>query len=108
MIRNYADHASNERTFLAWVRTAIAVVGFGLGLGRLGRGTGQLWSDGLLIGSGAVVVLIAFVRMRHTRRRILMESDVDDDSQLADLFLVLLMLALFALLGAFSLHILDA
>ena len=29
MIRGYSDHAANERTFLAWVRTAIAVMAFG-------------------------------------------------------------------------------
>ncbi len=29
MIRNFSDHAANERTFLAWVRTAIAMMGFG-------------------------------------------------------------------------------
>lgn len=29
MIKNYTDHAANERTFLAWVRTAIAVMAFG-------------------------------------------------------------------------------
>ncbi len=29
MIRGYSDHAANERTFLAWVRTGIAVVVFG-------------------------------------------------------------------------------
>ena len=29
MIRDYADHAANERTFLAWLRTGIAVVAFG-------------------------------------------------------------------------------
>lgn len=29
MIRNYNEHAANERTFLAWVRTAIAVMAFG-------------------------------------------------------------------------------
>jgi putative membrane protein len=29
MITHYTDHAANERTFLAWVRTAIAVVAFG-------------------------------------------------------------------------------
>jgi putative membrane protein len=29
MIRNFSDHAANERTFLAWVRTAIAVMAFG-------------------------------------------------------------------------------
>ncbi len=29
MIQNFSDHAANERTFLAWVRTAIAVMAFG-------------------------------------------------------------------------------
>ena len=29
MIRGYSDHAANERTFLAWVRTGIAVTAFG-------------------------------------------------------------------------------
>lgn len=29
MIRNFSDHSANERTFLAWVRTAIAIMAFG-------------------------------------------------------------------------------
>jgi putative membrane protein len=29
MIERYSDHAANERTFLAWVRTAIAIMAFG-------------------------------------------------------------------------------
>jgi len=29
MIRNFGDHSANQRTFLAWVRTAIAVMAFG-------------------------------------------------------------------------------
>lgn len=29
MIKTFGDHAANERTFLAWVRTAIAVMAFG-------------------------------------------------------------------------------
>jgi putative membrane protein len=29
MIRNFAEHSANERTFLAWLRTGIAVIGFG-------------------------------------------------------------------------------
>jgi putative membrane protein len=29
MIRGYSDNAANERTFLAWVRTGIAVIAFG-------------------------------------------------------------------------------
>jgi putative membrane protein len=36
MIRNYSDHAANERTFLAWVRTAIAVMAFGFVVERFG------------------------------------------------------------------------
>jgi putative membrane protein len=29
MIRGYSDHAANERTFLTWLRTGIAVIAFG-------------------------------------------------------------------------------
>jgi putative membrane protein len=29
VIRGYSDHAANERTFLAWLRTGIAVIAFG-------------------------------------------------------------------------------
>jgi putative membrane protein len=34
VIRSYSDHAANERTFLAWVRTGIAVVVFGFVIER--------------------------------------------------------------------------
>jgi len=33
-IRNFSDHAANERTFLAWVRTAIAIIAFGFVIER--------------------------------------------------------------------------
>ncbi|MBB2176864.1 YidH family protein [Gluconacetobacter johannae] len=29
MIAHFSDHAANERTFLAWIRTALAVMAFG-------------------------------------------------------------------------------
>ena len=29
MIQNFSEHSANERTFLAWVRTAVAVMAFG-------------------------------------------------------------------------------
>lgn len=29
MIKRFTDHAANERTYLAWVRTAIAIMAFG-------------------------------------------------------------------------------
>src|SRR5690242_4141674 len=34
MIKRYSDHAANERTFLAWVRAAIAVMAFGFVIER--------------------------------------------------------------------------
>jgi putative membrane protein len=34
MITRYSDHAANERTFLAWVRTAIALMAFGFVIER--------------------------------------------------------------------------
>jgi len=33
-IKNFRDHAANERTFLAWIRTAIAIMAFGFLLER--------------------------------------------------------------------------
>ncbi len=90
MISGYSDHAANERTFLAWVRTGIAVMAFGFviekfnlfmltlagtaldaeqrarlaGLvGRVGR------YDGLaLIFSGVGLVVLATVRFMRTTR----------------------------------------
>lgn len=35
MIANYTDHAANERTVLAWIRTGLAVAAFGLFLFKL-------------------------------------------------------------------------
>ena len=34
MIMRFSDHAANERTFLAWVRTAIALMAFGFVIER--------------------------------------------------------------------------
>ena len=87
MIANFSDHAANERTFLSWVRTGIAIIAFGfvverfnlflltianaatgtgsLRLPRPARGLGRY--EGLafiLCGVGLVVLAtIRFVRM---------------------------------------------
>ncbi|MBN2905798.1 MAG: DUF202 domain-containing protein [Rhodobacteraceae bacterium] len=105
MIANYADHSANERTFLAWLRTAIAIVGFGLASARLGTRPVQVWSEVAMLLAGALVVGIAFVRMRHVRRRICAREMLDDDAAPADGLLVLLIGALFALMGTFVLHV---
>jgi putative membrane protein len=46
-----SDNHSNERTFLAWVRTAITVAAFGLAAAKLAPGLG-----GTLMGVGMVAV----------------------------------------------------
>jgi putative membrane protein len=35
MMANYTNHAANERTFLAWIRTGLAVAAFGFFLVKL-------------------------------------------------------------------------
>jgi putative membrane protein len=84
MIERYGDHAANERTFLAWVRTAIAIMAFGflvekfdLFLQIASRSVGaRAPSPGgqilgniaglLLIALGGVTMVLAIVRFRKT------------------------------------------
>lgn len=35
LIKNFADHSANERTYLAWVRSAVALIGFGVVMERV-------------------------------------------------------------------------
>jgi putative membrane protein len=32
----FRDHAANERTLLAWIRTGVALMGFGFAIARFG------------------------------------------------------------------------
>jgi putative membrane protein len=88
MIKNFSDHAANERTFLAWVRTAIAVMAFGFLIerfdlflqaiapslsGRNFSAASETFANvaGLtFIVLGTVVIVIAAVRLFVTARRI--------------------------------------
>jgi putative membrane protein len=93
MIERYSDHAANERTFLAWVRTGIATIAFGFVVekfnlfvmtlakanlidatkrARPDKVSGSLSHyDGLaLIVVGAVIIVLALVRFIRTSRLI--------------------------------------
>ena len=110
MIANYADHSANERTFLAWVRTVMAVVGFGLAAARIGAPAPATWSEVLLLATGGlatggVVIGVAFLRMRRLRARINAATAMDDDTLPTDALLFLLVAALFALLAVFAVHV---
>ncbi len=105
MIANYADHSANERTFLAWVRTVIAIVGFGIGAARLNRGAVALWSEIAMLIALAAMIVLAWVRMRHIRSRILAAEVLDNDTAPTDAFLLVLVAALFTLLAIFAVHV---
>lgn len=105
MIKNYNDHSANERTFLAWVRTAMAVVGFGLAAGRLDghHGSGET-EIGLLL-AGALVIILAYVRSRRLSKRIDSGEVELDDPPYADIMLMSMIGALFLLMGMFALNV---
>src|SRR5271170_6354768 len=81
------DHLANERTFLAWIRTGIAVVVFGFAIGRFAiairqwmqlEGQGHVvptaglsvWFGTVAILAGVLVCLMGLVRYRQTRKQI--------------------------------------
>ena len=105
MIQRYTDHAANERTFLAWVRTAIAVMAFGFLVERFDlflqiagqtmarralSPTGQLVgniSGLILIGLGAGMMVLAIVRFRRITTEIDSEQMLPGPDQRADVLL---------------------
>jgi len=121
MIKRYSDHAANERTFLAWVRTAIAVMAFGFVIERFdlflqlaapqlalkqAAPHGQMIANmaGLaFIGIGVVMIVIAGIRFRKTAKAIETEDAVPSPGERSDMalavLLVLLGLALFLYLA---------
>jgi putative membrane protein len=93
VIDRYSDHAANERTFLAWVRTGIATIAFGFVVEkfnlfvrtmaeaasadtvqrlRLDKLSGSLGHyDGLaLIVVGMAIIVVSLVRFARTSRLI--------------------------------------
>jgi putative membrane protein len=116
MIERYSDHAANERTFLAWVRTAIAVMAFGflvekfdlfLEIAARSTGTrvppmgGQLLANIaglLLIALGGVTMVLAIVRFRKTSLDIDSEEKRPGTGERMDIALAGLLVALGAAL----------
>jgi putative membrane protein len=92
MIKRYTDHSANERTYLAWIRTAIAIMAFGFLIEKfdlfvtyLGQSIGdvrhfkpsllaELVGLGLFL-VGILIVVSATVRFFLYKKAI--ESDLD-------------------------------
>ncbi len=98
MIKSYNDHAANERTYLAWMRTGIAIIAFGFVLERfdiflhtivrtLGEAPGQSLSHGgreagvALVVAGLVTLAASTWRFVVTSRRISSEQIVPYDAR---------------------------
>ena len=114
MIKRYSDHAANERTFLAWVRTAIAVMAFGFLIERFDLFLkyavpqavqqqvvphGQTLANlaGLaFIAIGVTMIVIAGARFVRTAKDIDSETEVSSPGERFDLALAFLI----GLLGA--------
>ncbi|MFP3204536.1 MAG: DUF202 domain-containing protein [Metallosphaera yellowstonensis] len=61
-----SDHMANERTFLAWVRTGIALIGFGFVIAKFalflqlikgvkGSGNSVIFGEAMIVLGGAVI-----------------------------------------------------
>jgi len=88
---NAGDHLANERTFLAWIRTSISfmalgfvVVKFTLFMKQLsyvlstkvalpGKGYSSIIGI-LLVGLGAAIGLLAYIRFKQTEQQLLVKS----------------------------------
>ena len=91
MIRDYTDHSANERTFLAWVRTGIAIIAFGFVIEKfnlflatiatsavgdafyrqkLEKLSGPIghYEGLLLMAAGVAVIVLATIRFARTTR----------------------------------------
>lgn len=79
------DHLANERTFLAWVRTSVAIVVFGFAIGRFAiamrqltefqghasRNTGlSVWLGMSAMLAGVIMAVAGLVRYRKTRAQL--------------------------------------
>jgi putative membrane protein len=116
MIERYTDHSANERTFLAWVRTAIAIMAFGFVVekfdlflriagaevaAKTAPGSHQFLGDiaGLaLIVLGGVMMVFALLRFRQTAADIAAPEMRRRPGERVDFTLVGLMLLLGAVL----------
>jgi len=109
MIKRYSDHAANERTFLAWVRTAIAVMAFGFVIERFDlvlelaapqlalkqvAPHGQMFANvaGLaFIAIGVLMIALAGIRFVKTAKGIESDDAVPSPGERMDLALAVLL-----------------
>ena len=111
MIKSFSDYAANERTFLAWVRTAIALMAFGFLLERFdlflqmaavtlgtkapstGGSFGRSAGFGLLV-AGVAITIVAAIRFVRTNRDIASDEVKSIEGTRTDIALAVLLVLL--------------
>jgi putative membrane protein len=128
-VRNRRVHMANERTFLAWIRTSIAIMAFGFVVEKFGlfvrqfsyylSQTGNVPKTGLhaggvqsggyssilgvvLVGFGALMGVLAFIRYKKVERQI--DEDTYRPSRMLDLLLTISILAVAVFLIMYLVH----
>jgi putative membrane protein len=122
MILRYGDHAANERTFLAWVRTAITVMAFGFLVQKfdlfLRIAAGSLTARSipphnqivgtvtalLLIMLGGAMMIFAAIRFRKTTLDIDAEDTRPGPGTRLDIALVALLMLLGTILFVYLIY----
>jgi putative membrane protein len=111
MIKRYTDHSANERTYLAWIRTAVTVVAFGFLIEKFDLimshtlktpGTGDFFEASLAVevlgiimfSSGIVITLISTFRFFNYKRMIESDEPFMYSVKYSNLFLSAMMITL--------------
>ena len=123
MIEHFNDHAANERTYLSWVRTAIALMAFGFLIEKfdiflrimakgVGIRTNNLMSQsaeivGIMIMIIAVaIIIISSIRFTINRKNITASEIVSYKTRVPDIFLGLLLLVITVFMVAYAWYML--
>ena len=65
------DHLANERTFLAWVRTSISIMGFGLVIFKFSLFEEYSGIVGMaLVAVGSVIAILPYIYYKLTERQL--------------------------------------
>jgi len=118
-VRNRRVHMANERTFLAWVRTSIAIMAFGFVVEKFSLFVKQMGyylgkelappSQGyssimgiLLVGLGVIIGVLAFIRYKTVERQI--DDDTYKPSAVLSIMLFLSVLSIGIFLVLYLIH----
>jgi putative membrane protein len=74
MIKNFNDHAANERTYLSWIRTALGIAGFGIAIPRLDLAPGLYG----VVGGFALVAVASAILVLSTVRFVTATREIED------------------------------